>query len=1173
MDRAGRPFSNTGDINPPTAPRSMLAGRARGRVTGGRLPHPSSMAMVTPIVMQRGMFHFQVPFQDPSHILAPEYPDLAEFQFASVILPPTRLSQHFILSYSVTHVKSSVHLLSDVAYFSLLIDVLRSSLTYRTNSGSWILPNSLGSRSRLASVHTTFNPFAYSSTSISPSSTTTTKTKLASSFSTTSPVPSTNNDNNNNNNNNANLDLNNFNNTAVSRPTLPYSSNMAPQSSSLPKSTFPPARSQSRFAATMALHSTTSSAATAAAAANVRQTTNLAPHSMSLKPALHSRTEVHLQGQPSYVAADTNANSDKEHVHAHPTPFGPPLIPSSGVGLQTRKQTQNQQGTKTFQGRTKAQPRSWLENINSVVEKGNQRASGAPFLTSTSHPVPQPQPTKPGSDVPLYVLAPNLLPSSNLSTAPLPPGLSAALAAANKGRKLPSVLEPKRVLSEISYRDAIAYLLSVLSTNTPANVNGLSNNGGKEILPDCVVDVTFYDPNGTYLIPVRELVLRNTTSLPILVRELQSLLDQNIQDLNRIAQNNVTAGFVSPYLVSSVQVRIFNITAFESFPKVRGEMGRGGKKNHAAEYMQWACGDSEMELYWNTYRRVVQRGVGSDGLQMIGKPMFKVRTVLKLKNRFGLALVGGSHIFAGEQMPPEQPSLHKSKIPGVKGSMMKNQYELSEDDQALLATVIGVFSTKQSPEDVSKADIVAAVSNTYNAREAGKLENQKSAEDYEMMRRTFMFKEYEKQLAGYRQLNDLPQPEKPVDPKRNWGYYQRMGGNSEIHKAFDLSKSKAPFEEEDFPPPGYYDQFHANTKIPTASDMVPYQEINPAVYGQEEIKSDIPPPVLERMWKQNEAAIGFDEADDAVFFPSPTSGQNPSKATSTLAKSSPIDFGKRNPRIDVDGLLTSVNTRKNINRTMSPSPLQNVANMHAGTFDMGYGSFASFNNLANTMQPTGQGFYDSVYAIGDAHPSAYENLLHTNSDQTSNFYENLGEHGVGSSIYHPAMNIEANHGFHNNNFGNHFGTSFNNPLNTPGNQAIGSLSAYNEMLNSNNPTLGMLNSVGMGNEFGTNAPHAAGNQFTAAFNAAGTPTNSTGFNSYVNDVSKARGHRMTFPRPRTSSSQLRAESPAFKSVIKQSNADLRHAAGGSPTRHIGTGLARGFPRMQGPNGEDFESRG
>lgn len=746
-------------------------------------------------------------------------------------------------------------------------------------------------------------------------------------------------------------------------------------------------------------------------------------------------------------------------------------------------------------------------------------------------------------------------------TPPLPASLNAALAAATQTRKLPSVLEPKTAAAEIEYTAAIEYLTSLLSTASSS-----VNFGGEQSLRDRPVDVTFYDPAGTYLIPVRELVLRNTTSLSALVLELQGLLDQNIRDLNRMSHRNV-----SRYLVHSVQVRIFNVQAFEAFPKVQGDLGSSDGV-HGAEYVQWARDSGEMELYWNTYRRVVQLGIGGDGMPAIAKPMFKVRTILKLDSSFDAWLIGGGHAFANVKpvaepepnpQPPAEPAPQTARV------MQRNRFDLNEEDQALLAGVMGVLSQNGNSEDVSKADILAAVTNVYATRQAAKMEDKISAEYCAKMKNSFSYKKYETQFAELRKQNGLPPIEKPVDPTRNWGYYQRMSGNPEIHKAFDLSKSKAPFEEEDIPPPGFYDHLHVGNRPLTEADMVPYMEIDPIVYKLEN-NSDLKPHVVKRQLEQKEAAISFDEEDDEVFFPEAIRDRTPNDGPVTIANRSPTNLPKRHSRIDVHGLLSSVHIRKNsagqlqnlagINRTMSPNPLQHFTGNQTDAFslDMSHGSFASFNNFASAAHTSGPGFYDNAYSFDgtQTQATAYESFLNASSNTTANLYDSLGDSGVISNSYSLAKNSQAD--------------PFS--LNVQSKPAVASLSAYKQILSAKNPNLGKVTSVGVSSSQYNNsskAANASNNQAAVTFNTVGTPSSPVSLSSYLSTVKQARGARTPFPRPRVASN-LRADSPAFKSAVqpqatltpsKLSIAGAGAGIGNSPSAYLGSGLTTGLQKL------------
>jgi hypothetical protein len=746
--------------------------------------------------------------------------------------------------------------------------------------------------------------------------------------------------------------------------------------------------------------------------------------------------------------------------------------------------------------------------------------------------------------------------SSLTPAPPLPPSLNSVLVSALTTRKLPSVLEPKLAAREITLEEAIIYLLSIL-TSPSARAAAASSNW----LQDRVVDVTFYDPAGTYLIPVRELAVGSDTSLPKLVVQLQSLLDQNIQDLRRMTSRDIPV-----YLVSSVQVRIFNVTAFESFPKVSGKLRGSGEEQHGAKWVQWACDGGEVELYWDTYRRVVQLGVLGEGVQSITKPMFKVRTVLKLGNEYDHTLVSGGHVFVTPQL---QPDPERAPTTMVLEQQKKTTENLREEDQAPIEKVIEVFRTKNNIEDVSKANIKQVIAKTQPERESAKIEDRGSAEYRAKMKNSFMFEEYEKLLADFRRKKGGDQFRKPFNPKRNWRYYQSMSGNPEIHKLFDLSN--APYDEYHFPPPGAFNHMHPHTRIPTASEMVPYQEIDPVAYYFERL-GPVDHSQIKKNREQKEIATSFDNDDDEVYLLG-TCRNDKASHKETMPHESSNNFPGKTPRLDAEALFNSVKARKNIsssqfgsftdaNRAIAHRSLQSMSNewFNEKSLNLDNGSFVSSNTITGTAHTFNPGFYDVSFNEDGNQAQKYGSLVDTSYGLQGTDIDQYIFNARENAFNHQSTlsNSNSNSGIGRLGDASAAKSVFYNQNTQTGN----SLSSCSEILNASKPLVGFLNTYPSGSQFNNNTANVPGGQTGPTFNTVGTSMGPTTLSSYISNITKARRNRLPFPRTYVSSGQLRAESPAFKSMGQSNSSNpALNTTSASPTGLHAVGSASRFHKL------------
>lgn len=793
---------------------------------------------------------------------------------------------------------------------------------------------------------------------------------------------------------------------------------------------------------------------------------------------------------------------------------------------------------------------------------------------------------------------------------------------------------------EITTAQATRYLLSLHPPPTPSNSDNHLNPR--------IIDIAFYDPIGTYLVPVREILLSSSTSLSGLVLELQSLLNQNLEELNVKSRNRNSQHVDKKYLVYSIQIRMHSAAEFLTCPKITGELNFTIPSTTAesAEYVQWLCNKGEMEIYWDVYRRTILLGENATGVKNV---MLKVRTVRKLESPLEHLLGGGGHTFitAAEEAEPlmkptptvvveevEDESEMKTPMPekqkGKQKEMKKvrDVKDLNTEDLALLNSVMAAFNGKDS-ETVSQKDILAAVlsgkaqvaekkeaqTDTQKAsnEELNRMMKQGGASWYGLneqetqdvpngkynnltdqqrkdLRKTDLYKSYAK--TGAKILKDQGKSaSKLADPKRTWKYWQNVANPEGRHPLCDLSRH--PYELEDMPPAGYYDIFHDPASIPTADQMLSWDQLPASVTGVFVPRTLSPREAAEVQIyaEMKERAISFEDDDDQEFFPAgngPLYSHDHSPATDFVTPA-PINLGRRSrsPRIDTDSILSSVHLRKGaqgshlsgLNRPMSPSPLQNMTNVHShGVISAAHSESLGYSH---PQQSSDQGFYDVNYT-GQA-PEDWQNQVNELQGQNANSGYYNANNMASLNDFAPRQNQNQRaKGYKSRNASRNTSLASNpvmqlndnvmvlsNPLELA--QALASdelvqmnfadeddqqpqsaLLGFSNMQSNKNPALGSLNSF--------NQPIVAGTTATApAYTQRTQPGNNyTPSRTFNASQQRMRG-AMSTPRGIRGGrvvSGLRAESPAFKM-------NPRRAPAGSQTNsNLSSGLAAGFAAME-----------
>jgi len=177
---------------------------------------------------------------------------------------------------------------------------------------------------------------------------------------------------------------------------------------------------------------------------------------------------------------------------------------------------------------------------------------------------------------------------------------------AMSGAFLPSVLDPKITIKEISYDDAIA----AITKDTGPLLMNLKN------IPSRPVDIVLYDPKGSSL-AVFTLLLTREVDLIWLISWIQIFVDKWVQNEDRR----------EILVVQSLKIRMASKVETESYPPLKGTPVDRTQRETTGPFkgfyfMKWDCHDSQMEKYWKVFRCMLQMGAGDPQ-----KPIFKVYTI------------------------------------------------------------------------------------------------------------------------------------------------------------------------------------------------------------------------------------------------------------------------------------------------------------------------------------------------------------------------------------------------------------------------------------------------------------------------------------------------------------------------------------------------------------------
>ena len=428
-------------------------------------------------------------------------------------------------------------------------------------------------------------------------------------------------------------------------------------------------------------------------------------------------------------------------------------------------------------------------------------------MNITSHHSPSPSPSSSSSTAAVLpsVLTPfNRVPlmGNNPHHSPSP---SASYSSSAAG--LPSVLTPFNRPQLMSYKEAFDKLIYENGPLLPTFKHLEKRNAS----------VVLYDTAGDLLAVFGEgFDLSSTADIRYVVEIIQYLLDEHLK------QHELVHDAGARLLVQAVEIRHPIRGLNHGYPPLKGRVREGDNGGLWGKHIRWFTG-GDMEKYWAVYRNVLQMGAG-----MAEKPILKVKTVRQIPLGDDYAFKGGHEFY---DISGNTPSVEKANS-GAEG-----------DRGRVVGQVDGGADTG-SERSSSSGQGVAGRSNggAHNASQAstsgqgvaggfnggadhtgqasapstgGRAENTTgqihnlTEEEMAVLAAAgvpqLSFDQISRALSEMQRIGEVGPSGEDIRPKegaqplsndpttQNWGYYQRMGGDKRMHKAFDLSKSKVPF--------------------------------------------------------------------------------------------------------------------------------------------------------------------------------------------------------------------------------------------------------------------------------------------------------------------------------------------------------------------------------------------
>lgn len=223
-------------------------------------------------------------------------------------------------------------------------------------------------------------------------------------------------------------------------------------------------------------------------------------------------------------------------------------------------------------------------------------------------------------------------------------------------RQIPSVISPVS-FAKITYEEAI----EDIKEKTGKRLTNLTS------IPPMQTSVVLHDPRGGILKATEGLTLQSEVSLCYLITWLQIYTD------NYVAKYHAGNDLV----VRSVEIRFNNKQSYTKYPNLEGGLTYPIVSGVAIASVNWPCGDSSMERYWEAFRIMMQ--LGTEG--QIKYPIIKVRTVkYQPGDLAGAKILGDGHVFVvgGVDLDVQRYYLHHGQ--SIPDSLTELDSRLTESE-------------------------------------------------------------------------------------------------------------------------------------------------------------------------------------------------------------------------------------------------------------------------------------------------------------------------------------------------------------------------------------------------------------------------------------------------------------------------------------------------------------
>jgi hypothetical protein len=329
--------------------------------------------------------------------------------------------------------------------------------------------------------------------------------------------------------------------------------------------------------------------------------------------------------------------------------------------------------------------------------------------------------------------------------------------------QLPSVLTPYSRTPMMNYKDAFQAII--------AETGPLDMLLRLTLLEPAHVTVLMYDDMNRSLGVSEDLVLTKQTDLKALVTLAQTLLDMTVL---KLPGNNEHR-----FIVQAMDVRNGSDEMKAGHPPLKGEC-RGGDKVKTAKKTRWIVG-GEMEQYWQVLRIELQMGAPQHGdKKPVVKPIFRVKTVRQIAGSRGLDPIG--HEFIDVSTPKPSPGAvqdidrrrEDSDDDKDNGGPEKGSDHSAGISQGMNQLQLGGGGTTAASSGAKNTGFSKNGGNVNKTRlkgDAGGSTPGSTNEGFSNDNHNHGDKASEPNQAKEESKA------KPIDPTRNWGYYQRLGGD------------------------------------------------------------------------------------------------------------------------------------------------------------------------------------------------------------------------------------------------------------------------------------------------------------------------------------------------------------------------------------------------------------